>query len=77
MEVNGFVIVPPLSPWDDPQKVIPTMCYNSFGRTATEAWVRKIGVSLDHADSSIIIQRWHDRGYRLKVAKLVIEWDGE
>jgi len=79
IEIEGFVIVPPLSKWDEKHKdeIIGLLAYSSFGKTPTEAWRRHIHPSQyqDDADLSIKIQRWHDMGYRVKTAKLVINND--
>jgi hypothetical protein len=72
MKVNGFVIVSPISKWDDPNKVIPMLAYTTFALTASEAWSLRIQRPLDDKDYSILVQRWHDRGYRLKEATLEI-----
>lgn len=82
--LEGWVIVPPLSPWDvqHKDKIWPEMSYSSFGKTAAEAWRRHVRTSID--DSSLNetgefsrrVQFWHDRGYRAKTAKLEI-FDGE
>ncbi|WP_294930559.1 hypothetical protein [uncultured Paracoccus sp.] len=74
--VEGFVIVPPLSPWDEKHRdeiwgYIPP---NTFGRTEAEAWRRNAGAaSRDPGEFAILVQRWHDRGYRVKRATMVIE----
>ena len=76
IEIEGFVIIPPLSKWDEKHKdeIIGSMCYFSFGKTPAEAWRRYIHPSQYENDSdlSIKIQRWHDMGYRVKKAKMEI-----
>lgn len=72
---HGFVIVPPLSPWDEKNKALiwGDMAYPSFSPTEAGAWNRFIGQA--HAasdDRETIIQRWHDKGYRMKSAKMEI-----
>ena len=75
IEIEGFVIVPPLSKWDEhhSDEIISSMTHRSFGRTTAEAWKRLIHpTQYEHQDFSIIVQRWHDRGYRPVKAKLEI-----
>jgi len=73
--IKGFVIVPPLNAWDDKDKVIPSMSYRTFGLTAPEAWSKHTHRMIDDYEFSIHVQRWHDRGYRVKEATLTIEND--
>lgn len=78
MIIEGFVIVPPLSKWDEKHRdeIWSSMSYGVFGRTPTEAWKRQIHPSqYDHIDFSILVQRLHDRGYRVKKARLEIITD--
>lgn len=72
--VDGFVIVPPINPWDEKNKdkIWIDMGYSSFGKNAVEAWLRFTGYPVDDPDWSRKIQHWHDRGYRLKKAAMVI-----
>lgn len=75
--LDGWVIVPPLSPWSvkDKDKIWPEMSYSSFSPTKLDAWRKHCqtnGIRLDGGELSIRIQRWHDRGYRLKRARLEI-----
>ena len=74
--IEGFVIIPPLSPWDEKHKdeIIASMSHASFGKTPAEAWRRYVHPSQyeNDADLSIKIQRWHDRGYRVKTARIII-----
>ena len=77
MKLDGYVIVMPLSPWDEKhkQKIVPYMAYSSFGQTPTEAWARHMGTNRSNdPDFSIKVQRWHDKGYRLKKATLEIHY---
>ena len=74
MKVDGYVIVPPLNSWDEKNKdAIWARGYPSFARTPVEAWHRHI-----HPDQtkdkgfSIVVQRFHDMGYRVKKATLEI-----
>ena len=78
-ELDGYVIVPPLSPWDEKnaQFIIPEMSYGSLGKTATEAWMKHCNVSVEDINFSTKVQKWHDRGYRLKKAKLTIDMGDE
>lgn len=73
---HGFVIVPPLSPWDEKNKSLiwADMAYPTFSPNEAGAWNRFIGPAKAACDDrEMVIQRFHDRGYRLKVAKLEIE----
>jgi hypothetical protein len=79
MHIDGFVIIPPLNPWDEKNRdvIIPAMSYNTFALTATEAWARHAQVQPREDDFSRRVQAWHDHGYRLKEATLTIkgvEW---
>jgi hypothetical protein len=73
MNIEGFVIVPPLNTWDEPEKVIAAMSYMTFGLSKTEAWIKLTGKTTDDPDFSIFVQRWHDKGYRLKEASMSIK----
>lgn len=80
MKLQGYVIVPPLSSWDEKHKeeIWAEMSYGSFGKTPSEAWRRSIHPSqYDALDFSIIVQRWFDRGYRVKKATLEILEESE
>lgn len=74
MKLDGFVIVPPLSAWDEKykDKIWLDMAYHSFGKTESEAWNLYTGYRSDDIDRSIKIQKWHDKGYRVKKARLEI-----
>lgn len=77
-KLEGYVIVPPLARWDKENynSIWLDMGYPSFGKTPTEAWRRYIHPSqYEHIDFSIIVQRWHDRGYRVKKATLEINYE--
>jgi hypothetical protein len=64
-EIKGFVIVPPGEPdWK--------LGYWTFAPTAGEAWYRKLGHEVADIERPHRIQRWHDRGYRLREATLTI-----
>jgi len=73
--LDGYVIVPPLNSWDEKQadKIIPEMSYNTFSTQASNAWALRCGILTTHEDFSKRVQAWHDRGYRLKRAKLTID----
>lgn len=77
--LEGWVIVPPLSPWDvkHKDKIWPHSSYGTFGQTSAEAWRRHIGRPDDPqlreaGEVSRRIQLWHDGGYRAKRARLEI-----
>lgn len=74
MKVDGYVIVPPLNSWDQQHKdSIWGSYYPSFGLTPVEAWRRYIHRdNFKDMDFGIVVQRFHDRGYRVKKATLEI-----
>jgi hypothetical protein len=75
MTLDGFVIVQPLSPWDEEHRdqIIPERAFASFGRTEFEAWSRFLGPDKAWSDARpVLIQRWHDKGYRVHEAKMEI-----
>ena len=72
--INGYVVVPPASPWDKKELVIPAMSYRSFSQTPTEAWLRHMQTT---EWDSLKVNRWIDRGYRLRNATLTIEDEDE
>jgi hypothetical protein len=75
MHIDGFVIVPPLNTWDekDRETIIPRMSYKTFALTATEAWARHTQIQPSDDDFSKIVQTWHDHGYRLREATMLIK----
>ena len=73
--VDGFVIVPPLSPWDEKHRdeIWSYFPPSTFGRTEAEAWRRH--ANFPHGDAgefSRRVQHWHDNGYRVKRARMEI-----
>lgn len=72
--MEGYVIIPPVNPWDKKNIVIPEMSYRTFGRTPTEAWLRHMGTT---EWDGLKVNRWIDAGYRLKDATLTIKVDSE
>lgn len=79
MKLNGYVIVPPLSPWDEKHadKIIPQMSYRNLGNTPPEAWSRFMGTNQTDLEWSRKVQHWHDRGYRVKKATLDIQMESD
>jgi hypothetical protein len=73
--LEGYVIVPPLSPWDEKHasKIIPDLAYRSFHITSAGAWSQHCQTAVTDLNFSKKVQAWHDRGYRLKKARLIIE----
>jgi hypothetical protein len=67
--IEGFVIVQPgENAWQ--------LSGKSFETSARGAWMRHIQGPFTKErliDLPILIQRWHDKGYRLKKATLTIE----
>lgn len=74
IEVEGWVIVPPLNEWDKEYKDrIWDKSYSSFATTTVEAWKRHIHPSqYEYIDFGTIVQRWFNQGYRPMKAKLEI-----
>lgn len=76
--VEGYVIVGPISPWDEKyrEQIIGDTAFQSFGKTPYETWMRFLGgwkPDFDRGDMSRRVQFYFDRGYRLKKAKMEIE----
>ena len=69
MKMQGYVIVPPVNQWDNREVVLPKMSYFTFGKTATEAWLRHCQ---DTRYDSLTVNRWIDRGYRLRRAVIEV-----
>jgi len=68
--IDGYVIIPPVSPWDKKEIVIPHMAYNSFSITAKHAWLKHMGTMEWDA---LKVNRWINAGYRLADATLTIK----
>lgn len=80
IQIDGYVIVPPLSPWDEKHRdlIWADMGKGTFGTTPVEAWRRFIGTSnISHMDVTEKINYFHGRGYRLKKASMTISLDYE
>lgn len=76
--LEGYVIVPPVNRWDEKNrdKIWDDMGYPTFGKTPAEAWRRFIHpTQIETHGFGTIVQRWHDRGYRIKKARLEIIYD--
>lgn len=75
VNIDGFVIVPPLNPWDEKYRdiIIPRMSYHTFDLTATLAWAKHIQCQPSVSDFSWKVQKWHDLGYRLRDATLTVK----
>lgn len=71
--IDGFVIVSPKSDFWDQDEVIKHFEYKSFGTTEVGAWRRHIGPNHPAHELSTIIQRWHDKGYRVREAQMIIK----
>lgn len=69
MKMEGYVIVPPVSEWDNREVVFPMMSYNTLGRTPTEAWLRFLQTTVF---DSMKVNRAVERGYRLRRASMEI-----
>ena len=67
-KIEGYVIV-------QPGKNAWKLSGKSFETSVRGAWMLHIGGWKDRAvgDEAILIQRWHDKGYRVKKATLIIE----
>lgn len=78
IRLNGYVIVPPLNQWDEEHKdqIWSDFAYRTFGVSPTQAWTKFIGpasgILEEKYETSMRIQRWHDKGYRVKKATMEI-----
>ena len=72
MKIDGYVIVPPVSPWDEKHKesIWLNFSYSNFGLNPAEAWRNFLDRAISDPDVSKAIQEFHDRGYRVKKATL-------
>ncbi len=72
--IDGFVIVPPLSPWDkqNADRIWAYLGPSSFGRTEAEAWRRHHFRGQTPHDFSQHTTHWFERGYRVKRARMEI-----
>lgn len=75
MKLSGYVIVPPCREWESPDLVVPQMCYSTFSTTPMGAWLKQCHKAQEDFDVSRLIQYWHNLGYRVKVACLIIEYE--
>jgi len=77
--VEGFVIVGPISPWDEKHRgaIISDTAPLTFAKTEAMAWRRFLTISptsSEHpGDFSRKVQFFHDRGYRVRKAKVLID----
>ncbi|MDF3606358.1 hypothetical protein PE067_09520 [Paracoccus sp. DMF-8] len=73
--VEGFVIVPPLSPWDEKHRdeIWSHMGPPMFGTSEAEAWRRHHFKGGDAQAFSQHVQYWFGRGYRVKKARIEID----
>ena len=69
MKMEGYVIVPPVSAWDNREVVFPIMSYNTLGKTPTESWLRFRQTTVF---DSMKVNSAIDRGYRLRRASIEI-----
>ncbi|MEN5278885.1 hypothetical protein ABE527_18310 [Brucella sp. TWI432] len=74
LTIDGFVILPPLSPWDKHKGdlIYRDQAPGTFGETPELAWRKFIGHKGNMLDVSTKIQRYHDRGWRLSPARITI-----
>lgn len=68
---EGYAIVPPISPWDEPHRAEIEIDHarRTIGKTPGEAWSIHCLRGVDNIDAhemSRRVQHWHDRGYRLR-----------
>lgn len=77
MRLEGYVIVPSLSPWNENKKdkIIPHISYDTFSLTPAQAWSKHSQRNIRDIDFPIMVQRWHDKGYRVKKATLEIHYE--
>jgi hypothetical protein len=71
--LEGYVVASPTSACENRAEIATNMSYYTFGKTPTEAWIRHTQKQASDPDFSIYIQRWFDKGFRLKKAKMIIE----
>ena len=83
IRIEGFVIVPPVSPWDKSHRdqIWAYLSPNTFGTTPAEAW-RRHHPKPDLNDAGTFsqhVQHWFGRGYRVQRAAMEIypEAEGE
>lgn len=79
IQIKGWVVVPPISPWDEKNRelIVADVSFSSFGRTPVEAWKHHIGPPTrkdieDRFEFSRKVQFWFGRGYRLREATMEI-----
>jgi hypothetical protein len=74
MKMDGYVVVPPLNPWDEKHKeqIWLGLSYSTFSATAHGAWQKHGRIEYGDPDRSKKIQHWHNIGYRIKKATLEI-----
>lgn len=82
IEIEGYVIVAPVSPWyeKDRDRIIADTSYRTFDTSPYAAWMRQLGgwrSEVDKLDTSRRIQFYFDRGYRVKKAKMIIDETNE
>lgn len=71
MKLDGYVVVPPLNPWDKKELWLD-FGYKTFAVNPAASWHRFTGLDLSNPETSMRIQRWHDKGYRVKRATMEI-----
>ncbi len=74
LTIDGFVILPPLAPWDKRKGdlIYRDQAPGTFGETPEAAWRRFIGHKGNLLDVPTKVQRFHDRGWRLNRARITI-----
>lgn len=77
IDLKGYVIVPPISPWDEKHRDAIQLDHakQTFDTTPGETWSLQCRRGLDIIDPiemSTRVQYWHDRGYRIRDATLTI-----
>ncbi|MRN43425.1 MULTISPECIES: hypothetical protein [unclassified Brucella] len=74
LTIDGFVILPPLDPWDRQNSdiIYRNQAPGTFGETPEAAWRRFIGARTPLLDVAMKIQRFQDRGWRLCPARFTI-----
>lgn len=75
VKVEGFVIVGPVSPWDElHREAIESWTATScFGTTEVDTWRKFVGKTVKPDDFGERVQFWYDRGYRIRKATLAFE----
>jgi hypothetical protein len=70
--IEGYVVHGPI-----PFKKERHIRHNSFDVTPYYAWLKFMGMHAGDIDTTMRIQQWHDRGYRIAEATLTVNIEDE